>query len=371
VNVGGQNFNSFIAYGGRAILMIGPPGAGAVSKPMSPKHCPITGLSIWLVSLLRCIGRLFHATRLRPRRGADRTEPYQYDQLERFHRGVSDPMPRRYWLPILATIGLILAGQVHAQAVSHNAGSHTNAAKGQQKPEADTPPAFPVAVQNDIHGIASALETANNHPYAQEDRQRAKDALEAQQDTVFWACLMFCVALLETCVTGAGVFLVWKTLAASRDAAGHAKRAAYAARDTVNSMEDTAKRQLRAYVNIEEGGIGGGTANITVKNFGQTPANFLTFWADAVVTDRGNPPFARPDGAENSPEISVPPQGSFEMHPKIRDSRSRNPADWTFYAFGEFNYTDIFGKRQSAQFYLRAPSTGGAMHHFGPHNTVT
>jgi hypothetical protein len=144
-------------------------------------------------------------------------------------------MPKRYWLPLIAVVGLL--GSVHAQTVSHDTRGNTAAHKRQSKPKADTPPAIPVAIQDAIKRIPGALEAANNHPYAAEERQRSKDNLKAEQDTVFWAFMMFLVALLETLVTAAGVFLVWRTLIASREAAGHAKRAADAAENSYTSLE--------------------------------------------------------------------------------------------------------------------------------------
>lgn len=57
----------------------------------------------------------------------------------------------------------------------------------------------------------------------------------------------------------------------------------WSTRRLVKGAEDTAKRQLRAYIHVpsteltihpEE--IGGWTANVTIKNFGQTPAYNMT-----------------------------------------------------------------------------------------------
>ena len=203
-------------------------------------------------------------------------------------------MPRRYWLPVFAVVGLILAGQVHAQAVGNNAGDKTGTQKSQTKPSANPPP-FPPALQYDIHRAAHALESESEKQPTYKEESRADRNVKAQEDTALWALLMIFVGVLEAGITGYGVFLVWRTLEASWATAGHAQRAADAARDTVNSMDAATQKQLRAYTGVErlafdcsnfgayvgpyrpkDPSVPGTTADdflcITVKNYGQTPA---------------------------------------------------------------------------------------------------
>jgi len=135
-------------------------------------------------------------------------------------------MSRRYWLPILAVVGLILSGQVNAQAVGNDARGQPSASQGQPKPKADPPPAVSAAVQNDIHRIAGALESANDEQASAGERQRAQQNLDDQNRMAFWASAMFWVGLAEAVITACGVFLVYWTLV-------HTRRAANAARDAV------------------------------------------------------------------------------------------------------------------------------------------
>ena len=101
----------------------------------------------------------------------------------------------------------------------------------------------------------------------------------------FWAMAMFFAALLGTILTGAGVFLIWRTLEATKRAAvaaegavTEAKNATKAAQEAVNVTRDIGRAQVRAYVTIKSAAIyfggddGGPFIQIVAANSGQSPA---------------------------------------------------------------------------------------------------
>ena len=111
-------------------------------------------------------------------------------------------MLRGNWLPYVAAVGLVLSANAYASPVDWNANRQHNApqsiAHGSKKPE----PAVPPVLQDDIKRIARALETANAHPNAAAEEQRAKDNLKAQQNISKWAWI-------HCCPTGSEVKTAW------------------------------------------------------------------------------------------------------------------------------------------------------------------
>jgi hypothetical protein len=123
--------------------------------------------------------------------------------------------------------------------------------------------------------------------------------------------------------------------------------------------EDTAKRQLRAYVFIQHGEIKlinddtAIMANITLKNFGTTPGYDFKSWANIRI---GNPEEAifgqRKYPAQTSiigpsADISATSQ-SIPIAPEERSAI--NNGIRTIFIWGEATYTDAFGKSRTFVF---------------------
>jgi hypothetical protein len=146
----------------------------------------------------------------------------------------------------------------------------------------------------------------------------------------------------------------WKT-AGFWEALATSLIAIYAMRQYAESRHSS-ERQLRAYVNIKEGGSAVNQADITVENFGQTPAYNVTHWADAVHVDQGQvPAFVRPAGALWSPGMPAAPTAQFRIRPVVRDLRVKlNPIlhgrQSRIFAWGEITYTDAFKEERTTQF---------------------
>jgi hypothetical protein len=146
---------------------------------------------------------------------------------------------------------LLTAGAAHAQGVGHNSGRDASPEQSQSKPKADTQPSIPMAVQNDIHGIASALEAANKKQQSDEEKKQARSNLAAQEKIAAWAPWVFWAAFGEMIVTAFGIFLIWRTLKASWTAANEARRQANAAEKSLDQTKLTSESELRAWVDID------------------------------------------------------------------------------------------------------------------------
>jgi hypothetical protein len=149
-------------------------------------------------------------------------------------------------------------------------------------------------------------------------------------------------------------------------------------RESIGLARKTAQRELRAYVNLREGGINRGRQiEITFKNFGQTPAYQLSFWADAIELWRDEfPDFRPPEGAQNSDPVVLAPTGEFLAMPSIRDIKNPNRHRMTagrpvIYAFGEVTYIDAFNKPRETKFFVFNQEGFGPFRTIGPYNSAT
>ncbi len=155
-------------------------------------------------------------------------------------------MSRRYWLSLIAVV-VLTASLAHAQGVGNDAESKPRATRSASQPKPDAPPSIPVSVQNDIKSIARALEAANNKPEPEAEKRRAEQDLKAQKDMATWALGMLLASGADILLTGVGIFLIWRTLV-------HTKDAAKAARDAVTAQEianSVTKAQISADMKID------------------------------------------------------------------------------------------------------------------------
>ena len=141
-----------------------------------------------------------------------------------------------------------------------------------QKYTADTyGPAYDACVGLAGDGQSDCIAKANNE---WRENERKEQDLVAQQTTAIWTFLMGLAAIVGVTLSALGIYLVWTTFRETRDANNIAKMTAY--------------RQLRPYVYFDHASfetqkphvrvVGGGLANIFIKNYGQTPAY------DATIT---------------------------------------------------------------------------------------
>ena len=199
-----------------------------------------------------------------------------------------------------------LAGLACCYPISQDASAQTRATQDRAKPQQEaTPPAFN-SIENSLTRIARTMESAQADPAANREEKRSEADLQAQRDMAKWAMWMFFAAVATTMLTAVGVFLIWRTLLHTRNAAQATERMAFdttvavqAAVEANNEMReaneiarDTARRQLRAYVGITDfmvtGLMVGGRPFFRAKyeNRGQTPALDLICRGFLKLTDQ-------------------------------------------------------------------------------------
>jgi len=204
---------------------------------------------------------------------------------------------------------------------------------------------------------------------------RAAIAAEGSARWTFWA---FVVSVAGTALSG--VALVGLLLSLRQT------ERALAEGITANAIaEDTAKRQLRAYVLpskahftiAEDGTI---DATLKIQNFGQTPAlektSWMHFWiADfPLKEDLPNPP----DDFEMSVGIIGP--GNYtefqDSRPRLSECAVRGIEDGSaaLYLYGQIKYVDVFGEPHTSDFvYFTNAKVGwgkGRFSHYTSGNTT-
>jgi hypothetical protein len=136
---------------------------------------------------------------------------------------------------------------------------------------------------------------------------------------------------------------------------------------TVLVLICTARRQLRAYISIENAARYGGGHSLTpqfslrFKNCGQTPAKNMTYWIDAEVHEFPFDPVLISskkevmDGGELPPSmgLSVAPI-NIDKRASIPDARAEefNKGKIAFYIFGRLDFDDAFGQHRWLEFRL-------------------
>lgn len=214
--------------------------------------------------------------------------------------------------------------------------------------------------------IIDAVETSS-------ETARAEQDLDAQQWMAFWALLMVIVSTIMAVVTGIGIYYVKQTLDATLTAVDETGKATKAMLDANEIADETAKRQLRAYMGInkydltpyEIGVVGTGRFMVAMQNFGQTPAIALTTQVSYAITewvDRDTRPEAWNFESDRFP-IDVAPGAPmfreiyFSEHAAAHLVELQTGASALWVKFHAV-YDDIFGRRheQTTLFYSRRSS---------------
>jgi hypothetical protein len=179
-------------------------------------------------------------------------------------------------------------------------------------------------------------------------QRRMADAAERQ----IWLSLLGVVL-----VGGSLFFTAWASIAAGQAAA--------AAKESVALTQDTATRQLRAYVTLTGGGAElvnirdqgfGLRVQITLRNSGQTPAYEFTTWiGQPVIKETGDLPFTDPTPlAERNGSSITGPGAEAHLVQVISVSEAELAAlrmrTLRLFVWGGADYTDVFGQRRFFKF---------------------
>lgn len=159
----------------------------------------------------------------------------------------------------------------------------------------------------------------------------------------------------------------------------HAKHFEKLARETAKSVavsQDTAKRQLRAYIVViigdamwqeREKGYRFGALPL-LKNSGQTPAYKVTFIAKAAILPTELPKdYKLSEMGDEAGETMVGPGHQMTMHAKVDDfvhdsevqAIKTGDRDKSLYTWGIIRYEDCFGEPHYTRFCHRVKWLGG------------
>lgn len=280
-------------------------------------------------------------------------------------------MSRRYWRTIFAAGGLaLLAGLANAEPIGDDTGSETRTSQAQSEPSDHAQPAADAAVKRGLASVARSLESEKGKPETNNQDQRAERDLAAQEAMAKWAKWMFWAALGSVVLTAIGVGLIWRTLVhtklaaiAAADAVSEAKSATEAANQTLAVTENTAMRQLRAYISIEPDTVYNwihrdqvlGVRFIT-RNHGQTPGGQIYFEYSMALRDA--PPKIRAPELPHRydqktalfPGATVPVRLYYRGRLSDDEIADIEAGHTRFHTWGVMHYTDAFKKRRRTKF---------------------
>jgi hypothetical protein len=159
----------------------------------------------------------------------------------------------------------------------------------------------------------------------------------------------------------------WET----RKAAESAKDSVGVVKRQADLMEDTAKRQLRAYISMETANLGfpqknRPTASVTFKNFGQTPAYEVQSWISIKIDSYpASIPFALQKPGHRAPKSTLGPGAATQFSAPL--GRALSDAEMaelgteqiTVYVYGRVTYKDTFGQERFTHWRLIAGGPEG------------
>lgn len=271
-------------------------------------------------------------------------------------------MSRSYWLSIFAIVGwLVLWSQpIGAQGVPSPSPSPKEQAQDSASGGKPNPPSLPVTVietpEQTITREAGEKESRDHEAKDLDAQIRAADAGERgatateRQEIPTW---------LGAILSFVGTLLILATLILTKKSNAIA--------------QDTADRQLRAYVLVEGIMLGKDPADpkrvaavVNTKNFGLTPGKNVREWANIHVAEH---PLVDnlPDYTPRNQGVSVLPPGAITIQvpthtalPEIMKAAiSSNHT--AIYVYGEISYLDHTGKLRTTKYRYMSSGQGFAL----------
>jgi hypothetical protein len=196
--------------------------------------------------------------------------------------------------------------------------------------------------------------------------ERDEQDLVAQKTSALWAYIMGAAAVVGMALSAVGVFLVWTTFRATKAGNRIAERNVEAALEQVKIAQDTAARQLRAYlsfkpVEMDEITVDRNPLEIrfTVENTGATPANeWVVVWAWQVTEEEPTTDFYEkwmPSLPEIGPDHCIGPKQikTIPLTIEIGECWRSRVVSGThkFFVFGAMIYVDFSGERHRTDFF--------------------
>ena len=246
----------------------------------------------------------------------------------------------------LLWVGIVLAG-LFMLAVYIGDGAQKLAPSGLQSGDKSKPAEQKKPAASKLESSSAALD-AKKHPGEYEaDYSKREDADLCAQRRMAKA------SEDQTGLNIVGLGLLFFTLCATIAAALYARQAARAAHRTVLVMQDTAERQLRAYITLSAGVVlpskpSSGEAELVIRlrNGGATPAYRVRVWHRFKIGESDDEPFAE-EGEFLSEGIVGPGDtiGINSVEPLDATGTERIKTTYDrFFAWGRVEYCDAFGR---------------------------
>ncbi len=214
--------------------------------------------------------------------------------------------------------------------------------------------AFPVAMW-------WVVNHSSHPPLQSEAIERADQSLQGKSKPVsaderiadYTAVLAWLIGVLAV-VSALQIYFLNRADKTARIAANSARDASEAASRTVKTMERTAERQLRAYVHVsgakifDVGKPDVRTAQVSVRNCGQTPAYNMRFWVGIGVREFPLSTTLEPPPAPFPMESDVLPPGTPSVMkvpvPRLNawEEGHLQSGDAAIYVYGRVTYMDVF-----------------------------
>ena len=214
-------------------------------------------------------------------------------------------------------------------------------------------------------GSSSFQECTHRCAHAAKEQQSVSSSFFSVINFVLYWTRLNCVSLFITSahdelLAGFTILLAIVTLALWGSTAQLAEDAKATGARTITTMEDTAKRQLRAYVfpihsglsNLVVGGVP--AFHVTIKNSGQTPAYRVKHRAAGWITTypiEGAFPEIPPPGEQMVSTNNLGPGGDQVKNGNCSDvpltagtMSDLEKGKSAIYVYGEINFRDAFGK---------------------------
>lgn len=196
-------------------------------------------------------------------------------------RSVLATMSKRYWIVVAIFVGLALLGLIFSVVhyYSYNASERQKASSAREYATKEQ------VICAELEAILRPECILKEIKTAEENKQSAED-LRAQQEMSVWAYSLLLVSILALLVSGVGIFLIYKTLVATQQAARYAADTLKQAQDATEAAKDTAfqtkrigDQQLRARLSI---------SNLdAAPKFGYDGGSFSNFYSGIEVTIEG------------------------------------------------------------------------------------
>ncbi len=232
---------------------------------------------------------------------------------------------------------------------------------------------------------SAVLECVTKQVESAREDERTEYDLQAQQDSANAAFWMAWISFATLTATLVALWFVKGTLDATREAVKDTSEATDAMRKANELAEDTARRQLRAYVGIESISVFDvtmgmkPTAHIVVRNFGQTPVDKFDVISYMAFGPVGMEVELTVDENPRLEYSTLPPNVARKGYPKLAavitpdifalfDSGAAR-----IYVFGEARYEDAFGIPRTTYFraYYDRSCLPGATHNCASGNHAT